>query len=102
MKKSIKVINLFHTNDFAAFEKAQAVKYEDPQSNVQDSIAQDAIEMQQVANISIHFKQNMGENQNNKRGIVLPIEPHSIIFDDVTYSVDTPQVSYKQITLKDY
>jgi hypothetical protein len=27
-----------------------------------------------------------------KRGMVLPFEPHSITFDEVTYSVDMPQV----------
>ncbi|XP_027941835.1 pleiotropic drug resistance protein 1-like [Vigna unguiculata] len=29
-------------------------------------------------------------NHNRKRGMVLPFEPHSITFDDVTYSVDMP------------
>jgi hypothetical protein len=27
-----------------------------------------------------------------KRGMVLPFEPHSLIFDEITYSVDMPQV----------
>lgn len=31
-------------------------------------------------------------NHNRKRGMVLPFEPHSITFDEVTYSVDMPQV----------
>ncbi|XP_019426186.1 PREDICTED: pleiotropic drug resistance protein 1-like isoform X2 [Lupinus angustifolius] len=30
-------------------------------------------------------------NHNRKRGMVLPFEPHSITFDDVTYAVDMPQ-----------
>lgn len=30
---------------------------------------------------------------NNKKGMVLPFEPHSITFDDVVYSVDMPQVT---------
>lgn len=30
--------------------------------------------------------------QDNKRGMVLPFEPHSITFDDIVYSVDMPQV----------
>jgi len=30
-----------------------------------------------------------------KRGMVLPFEPHSITFDEVSYSVDMPQVIYK-------
>ncbi|KAL2515279.1 ABC transporter G family member 40 [Forsythia ovata] len=29
-------------------------------------------------------------NQNKKRGMILPFEPHSITFDDVQYSVDMP------------
>ncbi|KAK9232149.1 hypothetical protein WN943_022392 [Citrus x changshan-huyou] len=30
-------------------------------------------------------------NQPKRRGMVLPFEPHSLTFDDVTYSVDMPQ-----------
>ncbi|GJY80400.1 pleiotropic drug resistance protein 1-like protein [Tanacetum coccineum] len=30
-------------------------------------------------------------NQNKKKGMILPFEPHSITFDDVKYSVDMPQ-----------
>ncbi|CAK8543693.1 unnamed protein product [Lathyrus sativus] len=30
-------------------------------------------------------------NRSRKRGMVLPFEPHSITFDEVTYSVDMPQ-----------
>lgn len=32
-------------------------------------------------------------NQPKRRGMVLPFEPHSLTFDDVTYSVDMPQVT---------
>ncbi|XP_048326082.2 pleiotropic drug resistance protein 1-like [Ziziphus jujuba] len=32
-----------------------------------------------------------GETQSEKRGMILPFEPHSISFDDVVYSVDMPQ-----------
>ena len=31
-------------------------------------------------------------NHSRKRGMVLPFEPHSITFDEVSYSVDMPQV----------
>ena len=34
-----------------------------------------------------------GVIQPKKRGMVLPFEPHSLIFDEVTYSVDMPQVT---------
>lgn len=33
-------------------------------------------------------------NPNKKRGMVLPFEPYSITFDEITYSVDMPQVIY--------
>lgn len=36
---------------------------------------------------------SISESQNNKKGMVLPFEPHSITFDDVVYSVDMPQVT---------
>ncbi|KAL8118570.1 pleiotropic drug resistance protein 1-like [Apium graveolens] len=36
--------------------------------------------------------ESTGENdQNKKKGMVLPFEPHSITFDDIKYSVDMPQ-----------
>jgi hypothetical protein len=35
-------------------------------------------------------------NHSRKRGMVLPFEPHSITFDEVSYSVDMPQVIYKR------
>ncbi|KAG8379880.1 hypothetical protein BUALT_Bualt07G0135300 [Buddleja alternifolia] len=34
---------------------------------------------------------NEREDQRKKSGIVLPFEPHSIVFDEVKYSVDMPQ-----------
>ncbi|KAK7284172.1 hypothetical protein RJT34_18913 [Clitoria ternatea] len=40
-------------------------------------------------------------NQNRKRGMVLPFEPHSITFDDVTYSVDMPQEMRNRGVLED-
>ena len=55
--------------------------------DIQDGREIKAIEMQQR---SI----NMGENQSKKKGMILPFEPHSICFDEVSYSVDMPQVSY--------
>ncbi|GAA0169413.1 ATP-binding cassette [Lithospermum erythrorhizon] len=30
-------------------------------------------------------------NENKKKGMILPFEPHSLTFDDVSYSVDMPQ-----------
>ncbi|KAL8091917.1 hypothetical protein AgCh_034255 [Apium graveolens] len=34
---------------------------------------------------------NVAGNHNTRKGMVLPFEPHSITFDDITYSVDMPQ-----------
>lgn len=31
--------------------------------------------------------------RNRKRGMVLPFEPHSITFNEISYSVDMPQVN---------
>ncbi|KAK1365563.1 hypothetical protein POM88_041124 [Heracleum sosnowskyi] len=36
-------------------------------------------------------------NQNKKKGMVLPFEQHSITFDDIKYSVDMPQGSAKRL-----
>ncbi|PON66383.1 ABC-2 type transporter [Parasponia andersonii] len=81
-------------------EKARAVKSRDPHNDMQDSRAGEAIEMQQRENrTSHHHAQNMGENQNKKRGMGLSFEPHYISFDDVTYSVDMPQNSEIKYTL---
>jgi len=49
-----------------------------------------AIEKHQVVK-SEQFLDNE-ENSGRKRGMVLPFEPHCITFDEVTYSVDMPQV----------
>lgn len=32
-------------------------------------------------------------NHSRKKGMILPFEQHSITFDDITYSVDMPQVT---------
>ncbi|XP_060181741.1 pleiotropic drug resistance protein 1 [Lycium barbarum] len=41
---------------------------------------------------------SVGENQNKKKGMVLPFEPHSITFDEVVYSVDMPPEMREQGT----
>ncbi|KAM3319823.1 hypothetical protein P3S67_007023 [Capsicum chacoense] len=40
---------------------------------------------------SIEKEVSNGEDKNKKKGMVLPFEPHSIIFDEVICSVDMPQ-----------
>ena len=34
-------------------------------------------------------------NARNRTGMILPFEQHSISFEDITYSVDMPQVRIK-------
>ena len=35
----------------------------------------------------------IAEAKHNKKGMVLPFQPHSITFDDIRYSVDMPEVT---------
>ncbi|KAK1434083.1 hypothetical protein QVD17_11001 [Tagetes erecta] len=61
--------------------------FETTQANVSAEDESDAaVELSSMQNES----GNEG-SQNNKKGMVLPFEPHSITFDDVKYSVDMPQ-----------
>ncbi|PQQ17541.1 pleiotropic drug resistance protein 1 [Prunus yedoensis var. nudiflora] len=41
------------------------------------------------------------DTNHKKRGMVLPFEPHSITFDEITYSVDMPQAMKNQGVLED-
>ncbi|KAF7843299.1 pleiotropic drug resistance protein 1-like [Senna tora] len=43
----------------------------------------------------------MKSSQNRKRGMVLPFEPHSITFDEITYSVDMPEEMKNQGVFED-
>ncbi|GMN70846.1 hypothetical protein TIFTF001_055090, partial [Ficus carica] len=64
-----------------AFDKVRATITEDPQSSENGGRA---VEMQQRAS----NQSQAGESQNNKKGMILPFEPHSITFNEVVYSVD--------------
>ncbi|XP_027349850.1 pleiotropic drug resistance protein 1-like isoform X3 [Abrus precatorius] len=68
-----------------AIVQHQTVKSEQSQSNEQDG-----------GSISTRRKE-----EDRRRGMVLPFEPHSITFDDVTYSVDMPQEMRNQGVLED-
>ncbi|XP_048233398.1 pleiotropic drug resistance protein 1-like [Ricinus communis] len=62
------------------FDKAQAVAPEDPGEHEPES------------RYEIMKTNSTGSShRNNKKGMVLPFEPHSITFDDIEYSVDMPQ-----------
>lgn len=67
----------------SAYEKPQSVKSEDPHDDEKNR------KTQMKTNIA-----RIDESQSNKRGMILPFEPHSIVFDDVIYSVDMPQVGH--------
>lgn len=68
------------TNRLAAIVQHQAVKSEKSQSNEQDGGSTSA------------RSSSRRKEADRRRGMALPFEPHSITFDDVTYSVDMPQV----------
>ncbi|RDX61779.1 Pleiotropic drug resistance protein 1, partial [Mucuna pruriens] len=57
----------------------QAIKSEQSESNEQDG-----------GSTSTRSSSRRKEDD-RRRGMVLPFEPHSITFDDVTYSIDMPQ-----------
>ncbi|KAI3727207.1 hypothetical protein L1987_67018 [Smallanthus sonchifolius] len=60
--------------------------FEKPQANVSADDESDApVELSSMQN------ESGNEGSQNKKGMILPFEPHSITFDDVKYSVDMPQ-----------
>ncbi|RZB48334.1 Pleiotropic drug resistance protein 1 [Glycine soja] len=67
----------------------QAVKSEKSQSNEQDGGSTSA------------RSSSRRKEADRRRGMALPFEPHSITFDDVTYSVDMPQEMKNQGVLED-
>ncbi|XWS19045.1 hypothetical protein CRYUN_Cryun32bG0097300 [Craigia yunnanensis] len=101
------------------FEKAQAVVSEEPEnkeqasgigvgrsiqlsnygsssSHVTKSEIQDDIRRKISSKSSSMTEATVGAVGNKKTGMVLPFEPHSITFDDISYSVDMPQVMKEQ------
>jgi hypothetical protein len=62
--------------NYAALKEHQVVKSAQPLSKKQQAV--------------------MDTKQNPKRPMILPFEPQHITFDELTYSVDMPQVIYKQ------
>ncbi|KAJ8755325.1 hypothetical protein K2173_019123 [Erythroxylum novogranatense] len=74
------------------FGRAQAVVPEDSESNDKTGGAiQLSNRGNDEGNMSSITEDNDEANRKKKKGMVLPFEPHSIAFDDVTYSVDMPQ-----------
>jgi hypothetical protein len=40
-----------------------------------------------------------GNDIRRERGMVLPFEQHTLTFDEITYSVDMPQVAFVKLSL---
>ncbi|KAJ0755439.1 putative ABC-type xenobiotic transporter [Helianthus annuus] len=60
--------------------------FEKPQANVSAEDDSDA-----TVELSSMKSESRNEGSQNKKGMILPFEPHSITFNDVKYSVDMPQ-----------
>ncbi|XP_061343449.1 pleiotropic drug resistance protein 1-like isoform X2 [Gastrolobium bilobum] len=71
--------------------KHRVVISEEPRSNEQNGgnikISQHASSHESLLGLKVAIE----KNHKQKRGMLLPFEPHSITFDEVTYSVDMPQ-----------
>ncbi|CAK8543690.1 unnamed protein product [Lathyrus sativus] len=55
------------------------------------TVIQDESQSRKGTNVLKYIKDTGTTGLSTKRGMVLPFEPHSITFDEVTYSVDMPQ-----------
>ncbi|KAB2636440.1 pleiotropic drug resistance protein 1-like [Pyrus ussuriensis x Pyrus communis] len=87
------IFNIFFTLALTYLKpigKPQAVKLEDPTSTPQIS-RENRDGSNSSRSSSVTKEATNDTNGNKKRGMVLPFEPHSITFDDITYSVDMPQ-----------
>ncbi|KAF8009149.1 hypothetical protein BT93_J0209 [Corymbia citriodora subsp. variegata] len=93
------------------FGKSQTVKSYDPEGNEELNRMGGSIQLQSQGS---SLKNGSGRSSKStpirletavaadrKRGMVLPFEPHSITFDEITYSVDMPQEMKKQGVLED-
>ena len=62
----------------------------------QNAESRDAIRMGNTSSRSpsVRTEATMRTSSNRKRGMTLPFQPHSITFDEITYSVDMPKVTY--------
>ncbi|XP_059640406.1 pleiotropic drug resistance protein 1-like isoform X2 [Cornus florida] len=89
------------------FGKAQAVVPEERHSNANNYQTCKAIQLSSQGNSSLGKTAPKGDgdnveaNQNRKRGMILPFEPHSITFDEIKYSIDLPQEMKDQGVLED-
>ncbi|KAH0704878.1 hypothetical protein KY290_012000 [Solanum tuberosum] len=75
-----------------------ALSYLNPFGKPQCMISEDSDDAKTT---NIEKEVSTREGQNKKKGMVLPFEPHSITFDEVTYSVDMPQEMKNQGATED-
>ncbi|KAJ0008451.1 hypothetical protein Pint_29998 [Pistacia integerrima] len=76
------------------FGKPRAVLPEESRSNEHDKRSGGAIQLSTHASSSSHRPHSGAAAQSShqkKKGMVLPFEPHSITFDEISYSVDMPK-----------
>ncbi|KDP37161.1 hypothetical protein JCGZ_06217 [Jatropha curcas] len=76
-----------------AFDKPQAVAQKEPEDNETDR-TEDIHLTNHGSSSSNQTNRGFGPSSSHnkkKKGMVLPFEPHSIAFDEITYSVDMPQ-----------
>ncbi|XP_073017623.1 pleiotropic drug resistance protein 1-like [Primulina eburnea] len=66
-----------------------ALTWLNPLGKPQAILPEDSTESDNQSGISTET--NHREDQRSKRDVILPFEPHSITFDEVTYAVDMPQ-----------
>ncbi|XP_061343398.1 pleiotropic drug resistance protein 1-like isoform X3 [Gastrolobium bilobum] len=96
------ILALTHLNPLG---KHQAVISEEPQNNEQNGSMTngESISGSTSSRTSSTRQEPVAaeENHNRKRGMVLPFEPQSISFDEVTYSVDMPQEMRNRGVLED-
>ncbi|GMN37310.1 hypothetical protein TIFTF001_006704 [Ficus carica] len=97
----IVVFNLLYTVALTflngkSFDKVRAARSD---SSDEDGNAKRAVEMRRRGSNTSH--QTQAGETNNKRGMILPFEPHSIVFDDIVYAVDMPQEMKSQGVVED-
>ncbi|KAI5414093.1 hypothetical protein KIW84_058293 [Lathyrus oleraceus] len=84
-------VALTHLNPF---DKAQATINEESEDSTTNGTHQE-VELPRIAS------SGESSSRRQKRGMVLPFEPHSITFDEVVYSVDMPQEMKIQGVMED-
>ncbi|KAK7405523.1 hypothetical protein VNO78_06905 [Psophocarpus tetragonolobus] len=78
------------------FDKPQAtIIEEEPQANTPNERAVAEVELPGIESSAKADSVVEGSHE-NKKGMVLPFEPHSITFDEIIYSVDMPQEMKEQ------